>query len=825
MTLPLQELRQRLDSLDNDAFLDLCQTHFLSVYEVFTSGMSRPEQCRRLLDHVRRQNESGRLVEAIRGKASPGSDTERDTLKAPRKPAAKSKRKPVPKRKDDPLTLYCRNLEKAFALVDIVGAPIGDDSALPRLEQLYVEQALAHHPIAAEGKGPPADLPTACKVIGGWSRVVLLGEPAHGKSTLVQWITWQFAVARLRPGRTSGWPAQLSQGDNPWLPLPFILRGLPIRDGITWDELWQAFLNENNQRPLTDAVLRPLLDEGRVLFLLDGLDEIGNPAARRSLRDAVHEGIARHPDCRWLLTSRIVGYDEVPFHRWGSLEVVPNQLLMITPWYLAPFDDERIRRFVHNWYVCRAKSDDDVKRRTENLLEAVFSDLATTGLARVPFLLMLMATVHRNNVTLPNGQAKLYRLITDAYVETRPKTAGLSLGTCSPTQQWGCLTRVAMSMQQRRASAANDGAATEALFAGTEDMRAWLMAALDGDAGRAREFLGHLTRRTGLLLPRGEDRFAFIHLSFLEFFVAWFLKQQVQSVAWMDGDWDAVDPSARRDMLHRYAADPRWQVVLLFLCELLAAEGRRDYLEKRLFPVLFGKDFSDLTSGRKKVVQRGVLLARLVVDPHAGWDEKAGWDDPLRRKALNVCVQAEVAGQRLNQAEIWKHHALIAQALLHGEERAWILTDLIGGVQKEGLRALSLRGTGVTDLEPLRGLTALQSLNLPGTGVTDLRPLRGLTVLQTLSLNRTSVTDLGPLRELTALQTLSLNRTEVTDLEPLQRLTALQTLYLRDTGVTDLEPLRGLSSLRWLHLSRTKIPIEQMEALKQALPHCSIRGL
>ena len=34
---------------------------------------------------------------------------------------------------------------------------------------------------------------------------------------------------------------------------------------------------------------------------------------RRDLRDAVEEGIRRYSGCRWLLTSRIVGYDNVPF--------------------------------------------------------------------------------------------------------------------------------------------------------------------------------------------------------------------------------------------------------------------------------------------------------------------------------------------------------------------------------------------------------------------------------------------------------------------------------------------------------------------------------
>src|SRR4029453_10022320 len=95
-----------------------------------------------------------------------------------------------------------------------------------------------------------------------------------------------------------------------------------------------------------------------------------------------------------------------------------------------------------------------------------------------------------------------------------------------------------------------------------------------------------------------------------------------------------------------YAAVSQWQVVLLFVCELLAVENKRDYLEE-LFLALFGKDFGKVSGESDEGVARGELLARLVADPHAGWDEKAGWDDPLRCQALAMCCKAEGQAQRI----------------------------------------------------------------------------------------------------------------------------------------------------------------------------------
>src|SRR5262249_54268329 len=146
----------------------------------------------------------------------------------------------------------------------------------------------------------------------------------------------------------------------------------------------------------------------------------------------------------------------------------------------------------------------EAKRKADDLCAAVFRDPGTKNLARVPFLLTLMATVHRNSVSLPNGRARLYKLITDAYVEKREEEKGLPAARFPAADRWACLAQVGLEMQQRRA-AGEEGAA--ALSATAADVRRWVAEALKEDADRASDFLDHLARRTGLLAPRGEDRY------------------------------------------------------------------------------------------------------------------------------------------------------------------------------------------------------------------------------------------------------------------------------------------------------------------------------
>lgn len=638
-----------------------------------------------------------------------------------------------------PLARYCHNLERAFGLVELALAPVGEDLSRSRLESLYVEQALSPRDVG-EGNDPGPDLPPAWEVARDEPHLVILGHPGGGKSTLVHWIAYQFAVAGLGEARADGWPARLGYAaDRPAVPLPIVLREMRVRAGVTWDGLWAEFLDQPRQSPLDDESLQPLLKEGLGFFLIDGLDEVGGLEARRSLRDAILEGMRLYPKCRWLLTSRIVGYEEVPFHQESMSIDEPDARprVLFPARYLAPFDDGRIERFATNWYACRA-AEGDAPGRAAELTKAVSANAGTKGLARIPFLLTQMAMIHRNDVTLPNGRAKLYARIADAYVEKREEQKGMPLARFPRGKQLECLALVAVRMQLRRAGAGSEEEYEQALFASDEDVRGWLGEVVKANAA---DFLGHLGKRTGLLLPRGEERYGFIHLSFLEFFAAWFLKEQILSRAWSKGEWQKVPGAALPEALGNYAASSRWREVLHFLCELFAADGKLDYLFGDVFPVLFGDGFAAVEGTTGDGVDRGALLARLVTDPQAGWEQEAGWGDARRREALNACLRAEFAFQaRPPQERGYESSSDILSELMAGEsERGSVLEALVEEAKRIDLLFLSLGNTEATDLGPLAGLTSLQRLSLSDTGVADLGPLAGLASLQTLDLRGTKV--------------------------------------------------------------------------------------
>ena len=64
------------------------------------------------------------------------------------------------------------------------------------------------------------------------------------------------------------------------LPLPMVLRELPVRGVTDFDGLLEAFLGREMSAPLREdggRYVRQALAEGQAFLLLDGIDELGDP--------------------------------------------------------------------------------------------------------------------------------------------------------------------------------------------------------------------------------------------------------------------------------------------------------------------------------------------------------------------------------------------------------------------------------------------------------------------------------------------------------------------------------------------------------------------
>ena len=665
--------------------------------------------------------------------------------------------------------------------------------------------------------------------------LVLLGDPGIGKSTFLNFVAWLFS----RPASNAlierlGW----------YLPLPMVLRELPVQGVRDFDGLLEAFLSREMSEPLLGDERRYLmetLEEGRAFLLLDGIDELGGREARENLRSAVFDGIARYPACRWLLTSRIIGYEEAPFDREhvrpdrqaspegsaaelrrtpprrgsgerhrtvADIEPISTERVIrrfagrqsaggqVAVRYIAPFDDRRIASFAHNWYVYREAAATRAGENANHLVRAVHADESILRLARVPNLLTMMALIHRIEATLPHGRALLYERIAEAYLESIDKFRGIDASPHDLPRKKGWLARVGIEMQRRRMSEGTPDATAILMDAAT--VRGWLSEEMgrsdtSPDMPSAEEFLKVVGRRSGLFLPRGEGRYAFVHLSFQEYFAAVALKREVTRLRWAKGNESRL--GFDRDTLAGWAELSVWRETFSFLFELLASEEEDDW-HADLLDCVFGEDFSRLNDSESDEVSLalGHLLALLVVNSRSGLSSEKS------DSALEHCVSIQL---RIPQ-ELFEN---IFETLLgdDADMNATVFKKIETQMQQTGSRKLDLSGTSIPDLSPIVNLTALESLDLKNTIVSDISPIANLTDLRSLDLMGTQVSDLNPLAKLTELRSLDLFDTPASDLAPVMDLRNLQSLRVENAQVSDLDLLVNLPKLQSLSLSGESI--------------------
>ena len=745
---------------------------------------------------------------------------------------------------------YLANVRNWQCYIRFLGLPDRRDNPDILIDRLFVTPLLVRRYVSPDEnpKSWIGDAETLLDALAENSPLVILGDPGIGKSTFLNYVAWLLS----RPAENSlidrmGWR----------LPLPMVLRELPVRGVTDFDGLLEAFLGREMSAPLREdggRYLRQALADGQAFLLLDGIDELGDREARENLRSAVVDGMARFPDCRWLLTSRIVGYDEAPFDSAHSqrdempfpeepdgeprdtiLRRRPRGLLsgarlsgflsvrpesrggQIPVRYIAPFDDRRIMAFARNWYVRREASASRANANADHLVRAVHADESILRLARVPNLLTMMALIHRIEATLPHGRALLYERIAEAYLESIDKFRGIESSPHDLPRKKGWLARVGFEMQRLR-MAEDETPLTNILMDATT-VREWLSEEMESsdavrDTPSAEEFLKIVGRRSGLFLPRGEGLYAFVHLSFQEYFAAVALKREVTRLRWAKGHASRL--GFRCTTLAGWAGESLWRETFAFLFELLASEEDDDW-HADLLDCVFGEHFSRLDGSESNEVSLnlGHLLARLVVNPRSGLSPSKS------DAAIARCVKAQMRLQAHCKPEGMP--SSIFADLIRDDTQLNVRVFTQIGVQIEieepGNREIDLSSSLVSDLAPIAKLTALKSLDLGGTQVSNVGPLARLTALRSLNLMYTPVSDISPLASLVTLDTLLLIDTQVSNINPLAELTSLERLSLAFTQVSDIGPLASLTALEWLDLLDTQVsnigPLAKLTGLER----------
>jgi len=376
----------------------------------------------------------------------------------------------------------------------------------------------------------------AIEAAGAVNRLVILGRPGGGKSTLVNHIAGQLARRRRGDANTQKALPGLPSHQKP-LPVRIIMRQfaawLPddrrqTSERTVWDFLKHQ-LKEMSCEEFFPSLKRTLDADGGVIFF-DGLDEVRETdevQKRTRLIQAIREFARPLTNCRIIITCREYAYRKTDAWRLPG-SIYPTVELDL-------FRSEQIRAFTHTWYrktgPRKGWRDKRCLAEAQNLWQAVTSWDHLKELGRYPLLLTLMAQVHGRDGYLPRDRTDLYERAVNLLLShwenriirdidgSRTVEPGLvmKLGVRVEVLR-NALERVALAAHERQESEEQDR--SQCADIAREELRQELAAGLGGSLDRAEEVITYIHHRAGLLHARDNRTFAFPHRTFQEYLTA-----------------------------------------------------------------------------------------------------------------------------------------------------------------------------------------------------------------------------------------------------------------------------------------------------------------
>ena len=372
--------------------------------------------------------------------------------------------------------------------------------------------------------------------------LVILGDPGSGKSTLLKYLALQ--ITHLR-----------NSEDLFANTVPLYVRISDYADYFKQNKksLYE-FITEHYDKQY-QHIFKESFEFSNLLLLIDGLDEITDTPLRIKVTEQVMDIIARYPFNRYVVTSRIVGYQESKLG--GDFK----------HFKLMPFRLEEIKLFSKHWYNCIAQHTDKDYDHADEQANSLYSSLSRSPsvirLATNPLLMTIIAMIHYRGKKLPNKRVELYDVSTETFLEYWVQ---LRMSDESQLKDKNeiieILAPIAYEIHQNKSNALIEEKEFEESF--LLNFKNIHTNTLDEDAKReCKEFISFLRQQAGFFYEKGVDDegnryYGFIHLTFEEYLAAIELVSR-----WNEGELNLKD----------YIFDPRWTEII----RLAASQLRLSY--------------------------------------------------------------------------------------------------------------------------------------------------------------------------------------------------------------------------------------------------------
>jgi hypothetical protein len=352
------------------------------------------------------------------------------------------------------------------------------------------------------------------------SRLVLLGKPGAGKTTLSE--CFAFATAAQALADEAALPAGFEWAEGiAQLPVFYRIRDL-VKDQKAGESLRPCWYRNASRRlglELPPWFFEREADTGGLLLLLDGLDEAGSPGRRNELVDEIGRFADLLPDsCTVIVTTRP--------HDYAQRRFDPSSFAHFE---LCDFNDDEIQSLIHRWSAAHARDPQDAQEKEQRLWTALEGRGDLHELARNALLLTMIVRVHFGLGTLPDSRLDLYAKCVDTLLEHWSAPGDLGKSPVERSVKHDFLAKLAFELQREAGESLRDREI--ALRVERDDLarrlRRYLHENCPDAVSRVDETIDRLHKRDAILVSDGGDGFRFLHRSFQEYFAACWMAQQL----------------------------------------------------------------------------------------------------------------------------------------------------------------------------------------------------------------------------------------------------------------------------------------------------------